>query len=97
MIRAIPIEWVLPRESREWVGPIAVSNRGLLVTDFKIALIIEGSRPVVGDWVDPVPDGTDLGIIAGPNLALGRYSIWVSYDTALEDVVLDGVGYVVIT
>ena len=97
MIRAIPVAWTLPRETKEWVGPITTKANGVAVTNFKVALMIETARPVVSDWLDPVPDGTDLGVIAGPNLPIGRYKVWVKYSTALEDVVLDDVGIVDIT
>jgi hypothetical protein len=97
MIHNVMEEWVIPRESKTWIGPLTVTLNGAPYTNYTVCLVRDGVRPVVGDFAAPVADGTELGVVAGPNLAPGRYRIWVRKETALEDVWLDDVGYVVVT
>lgn len=97
MIHNVKDEWVIPRESKEWVGPLVVLANGVPTTTYTVCLKKDGLRPVVGDFGNPVPDGSDLGVIAGPNLEPGTYRVWVRKVTSLEDVWLDDVGYVIVT
>lgn len=93
-IKKVITTWDIPQLSREWIGPITVTANGVAVTSYKLALMPDGSEPATGDWADPTLSGTELGIIA--DVAPGSYRIWAKYDTALESVVLDDVGILIV-
>lgn len=97
MIHNVSPVWKLPREGKEWIGPLTVTMNGVPATDYKVQLVRDGERPVPEDWADPILDSGNYGIVVGPNLIPGKYSIWVRRTTALEDVHLDDVGVVIIT
>lgn len=95
-------EWVLPRESTEWVGPIVVTKidaeTGEPVTDpVQFALLPLGTRPEDSDWASPIldPDGTgELGVSVAPVESSGFWRIWVRVEGNPEVPVLDTVGTV---
>lgn len=96
--------WSLPRESKEWVGPILVTKTdagtGEPVSDpVKFAVLPNGTRPTSGDWADPVEDpdgGTAVGVAAGPVSSPGFYGIWAKVVGTSEQPVLEPaeVGYI---
>jgi hypothetical protein len=96
-----PSIWHLPRETKEWIGPITVTANGVIITSWQVCLIADGSRPVEADWQTPDSIGPYLGVTIGtgsnyPSLATGSYLIWVRFDNATEEPVINDVGIVVI-
>lgn len=100
--------WKIPRESKEWVGPITVTVDGAVTTtNIKIAILPNGIRPTAPDWktpdVDPDPPATAPGAMVGPGttfvLAHGLYGIWVQITDTPEIPVIEpgDVGFIRIT
>ena len=96
-------EWVLPRESEEWVGPLSVTVSGQVITTFQVAVVKHGQRPTT--WATPDSDPrtpfTALGVLVGPAtanvLTPGTYRIFVKVTSSPELPVLDDAGQIVIT
>lgn len=99
--------WTLPRESNEWVGPIAVTKTdagtGLPVTDpVTFAVLPKGTRAQPSDYTNPVTDpdgGGAIGVTAAPVSGPGTYGIWATVAGASEQPVLEPseVGWIVRT
>lgn len=78
-------QWQLPKETKEWVGPLTVKVNGTVVTSFSVAVTEGTTRPT--DWqpADPDPDGgTTLGVLVGEGtlfpLTIGRkFTIWCKF------------------
>lgn len=91
--------WSVPRESREWVGPITVTatvdgtTTPVDPTALAFAVLPAGSRPVTDDWTAPVAepggDGTKFGVQADPVDSYQRLGIWVRVTDSPEIPVLD--------
>lgn len=94
-------EWRIPRESVELVGPITVTDAGVNVAVFEVAVIPRGARPVTADWSLPTVVGTGKFILVGPGttrpLTPGKYNIWARHVAAPETPFLDDVGTITIT
>jgi hypothetical protein len=93
------MSWTLPRESKEWVGPITVTANGVPTTAFKVAVVAAGTRPTA--YVNPDLLGGAQGVLVGPGatwpLPQGVYQVWVQVTAATEVPVLDSVAQLVIT
>jgi hypothetical protein len=91
--------WTLPRESKEWVGPVTVTANGVPTTTFSVSLTTGTDRPA--GWRAPDVQGGQLGILVGPGtswpLPPGLYAIWVQIVSSGEAPVLDDVGTIIIT
>lgn len=89
--------WRIPRESAEWVGPLAITAAGAPVTTgIKVALLPKGQRPVDADWrnPDPDPDGSgSIGVAAAPTLGPSQFGIWIRID-GLVVIEPDEIGWV---
>lgn len=92
-------DWTIPRESREWVGPLTVTVDGQAVTNYEVAVTDRDTRPT--EWASPDVIDSRLGVLVGPGTArpLGRdsYRIWVRVTGDVEAPVLDDVGTITIT
>jgi hypothetical protein len=93
--------WIIPAESKEFIGPITVTADGTPVTTFEVAFTQTGPqfRPTTWTAADTV-DG-EKGILVGPGttrtLSVGiKYTIWVRFTDNPEIPVLR-VGYVKVT
>ncbi|HXH59085.1 hypothetical protein [Iamia sp.] len=93
--------WRIPRESLEAVGPLAVTANGVPVTNFSVAVIPRGERPVAASWQAPLTIGTGKYVpLIGPGATVlppGSYTIWVRYTANPETPVLDSAGTIIIT
>ncbi|HEX5525153.1 MAG TPA: hypothetical protein VFX53_17040 [Pedococcus sp.] len=95
--------WRVPRLSTEWVGPIAVTRNGAVVTDWTVAIFPRIYQPTLVSEIDEEPSTLDggLGVLIGPGtdhvLTPGLYKIWVRYVDTPEAPVLDNVGLIQIT
>jgi hypothetical protein len=98
--------WRIPRESREWVGPIAVTvtANGAPVSDANVefAVLPLRTHPAEADWAAPVtdPDGSGgIGVQADPVTTFEQLGIWCRVTDTPEAPVLDPseVGYVIRT
>lgn len=99
------ITWTLPRESLEWVGPIAVFAKvdGIPVpvdpSVIRFALVPSGQRPALDEWLPPVvePGGTALGVQAIPLDTQQTFGIWIKFTDNSNVPVLDpsSVGHLV--
>jgi hypothetical protein len=91
--------WTMPRESREWVGPLTVTANGVPTLTYQVSVVHGADRPT--RWAAPDPLGGQLGVLVGPTatwpLAPGQYSIWVQVTSAGEAPVLDDVGTITVT
>ncbi|MEO7262095.1 MAG: hypothetical protein ABI047_12705 [Jatrophihabitantaceae bacterium] len=89
--------WEMPRESKEWVGPITldVLLNGVRVPipdGTKFAVLRLGARPTENDWTAPAvdPRSTDgLGVLEMPRPDYIRLGIWARVPGTDEDVVLE--------
>lgn len=89
--------WTLPRESNEWVGPIAVTKTdaatGVPVTDpVTFAVIPKGNRAGPGDYANPIVDpdgGINIGVMPGVVTSAGTWGIWAKVTGASEQPVLE--------
>lgn len=92
--------WTLPRESKEWVGPVTVTVSGTPVTTFTLAILPKGTRPASGDWATPYALDGGLGLLVGPGstlvLPVGVHRVWAKITDAPEIPVAE-VGTVIIT
>jgi hypothetical protein len=93
-IKKVVTVWDIPQLSKEWIGPVTITANALPVTNYKLALMPDGVEPATGDWKDPDMSEAERGIVA--DVATGSYKVWAKYDTALESVVLDDVGIVIV-
>lgn len=88
--------WELYHASREWVGPITVTDRGAAVTDFTVAVYARGTE--IAAWLTPTALDGGLGVLVGPDSDVGQltpgvpYYLAVRYAADPEDVVLPEVG-----
>lgn len=98
--------WRIPRESREWVGPIVVTVTadGTPVSSAAVqfALLPQRVHPAEADWAAPVvdPDGSGgIGVQANPVTSFQQLGIWCRVTDTPEAPVLDPseVGYVIRT
>lgn len=95
--------WRLPRQSREWVGPLTVVSDGEEIVDWTYVIMPFGQAPATPEDIDGEPTVLDdaLGIMVGPGtdniLSAGRHLIWVRYVAGVEAPVMDDVGVLVIT
>lgn len=84
------VEWRIPRESKELVGPIVASDRGVPVTDFQVAVVLRGSRPSEADWKAPDMVGDVAYVLIGPGTARplpsAVYKLWVRWSTTAPEV-----------
>lgn len=91
--------WTLPRESREWVGPITVTVNKVATATFTVSVVPMGSRPAV--FLLPDVLGGELGALVGPGstwpLDPGVYGVWVKVAATGESPVLDNIGTIVVT
>lgn len=95
-------QWQIPRESREFVGPLAVTVDGTPTTAYEVAVLADGTRPNASSWRAPDNVGGSLGVLVGPGgtyeLAPGNYRIWARVtDANPESPVLDSAGWIRIT
>lgn len=94
------IEWRIPRESKELVGPIGVLVDGVPVTDFQVALIPRSARPVESDWTPPMNVDGEFYVLVGPGarvLPVGSYYLWPRYTSNPEVPVLNPIATIHIT
>lgn len=100
-------KWIIPRETREWVGPITptVTDRdtGLpVVIDpaaLRFAVLTLDTRPTGPDWTVPVPDpegGPLVGVQTVPVASYKRLGVWAQVTAGLDVIVLEPsqVGYI---
>ncbi|MGH8965298.1 MAG: hypothetical protein ACRDXB_08210 [Actinomycetes bacterium] len=69
--------WTLPRESKEYVGPITVKLGGVEVDTFEISVSVAGERPET--WEDPVDYEGAPHRLTGPHdsdLPVGLHHVW---------------------
>lgn len=104
-----PPTWRMPRESKEWVGPIsvAITVDGVTVpvdqAAVRFAVLPRRTRPNPDgtDWLAPVvePGGTYIGVQADPVAGYSELGIWakVSDDPEIPVLEPDDVGYLVRT
>lgn len=91
------VTWRVPRESHEFVGPIAVTatadgeSTPLDPGAVQFAVLLEGTHPGDDDWVAPAmePDGDGIGVAVESVDAFGRYGIWVKITAEPYSPVLD--------
>lgn len=84
-----PTIWRLPKETKEWIGPITVTADGAVITGWQIALIADGLRPSEADWHAADQVGIEYGVMIGegsnyPSLSIGSYLLWVRFDNGTE-------------
>jgi hypothetical protein len=99
--------WKIPRESKEWVGPITVTItvNGVTTTvdpsEVKFAVLPKGRRPAPTDWAAPIaePGGDGIGVQADPAAGYGWFGIWAQITDTPEIPVLepDDVGHILRT
>ena len=91
--------WLLVAETKEWVGPIVVTESGTPVASFEVAVASGSSRPSAWASADVNPGGgTSKGVIVGlgtdHELAVGiKYTIYVRWTDGDETPVLKA-GYI---
>jgi hypothetical protein len=89
--------WKLPRLSTEWVGPITVTDDGVPVTGWKVAIFTNGYQPELASEISESPTTVDggLGVLIGPGtshvLAPGFYRVWIRYVASPEAPVINNV------
>lgn len=92
--------WKVPRETQEWLGPVTVTVGGTPVTNFKLCLLPEGTRPPTdpasATWLNPAMSGPDAGLSMS-GLSVGTYHLWALYSTGLEPGIVVEAGLVVVT
>lgn len=78
-----------PRETVEFVSFDTVAVNGMEVTDFEVAVVRDGARPV--DYTDSTTlDGTPGFMLVGPELqGIGRYRVFVRVPDNPESPVID--------
>lgn len=87
-------QWELVGETKEWVGPIAVTVNGTPATNFEVAFCEGSARPATWAAADADPDGGLVpGILVGAGtshpLTVGRkYTIFVRFTDTPEIPVL---------
>lgn len=98
------VNWTIPRESLEFVGPLHVYVDGVEITSFEVAIIATTARPnPVSSWHAPEigRTPTSRGVYVGPStahlLTPGDYQVWVRITDAPEIPVLSHVGGITIT
>ena len=95
--------WTVPRESREWIGPISLTNKitGLPIGTFDTACLPIGQHPVEADWAAPTVLGAANGVLVGPGTPLalpgGTYALWCRFLANPERPVITDFGYVIVT
>lgn len=80
-------EWILPVETREWVGPVTVTVDGTNVTNFEITVTKDAARPL--NWKTPLVIGSGRGVMVGDGtdfpLEFGhKYTVWTRYTSTPE-------------
>jgi hypothetical protein len=99
----VAVNWNIPRESLEFVGPIQVYADGVALTFFEVAVVGIRDRPVETSWSTPdVGHSPSVhGVLVGPGstrvLPPGDYRIWVRIADAPERPVISHVGGISIT
>jgi hypothetical protein len=93
--------WRLPQESKDWVGPITVTDGAAPVTTFQVALRRLGSRINTVDWKTPDDLAGAKGLYVGPTSPVGQlgrgvYRLMVKYVASNESPVIDRAGVVYI-
>lgn len=99
--------WRIPRESKEWVGPITldVTLDGIPAPSpaaVRFAVLPRDQRPADTDWtgaaLDPAGTG-GLGVYELPRPDYARLGIWARVSGVDEDVVLEpsDVGWIIRT
>lgn len=92
--------WRIPRESKEWIGPLVININGVPTTDYELSLVAVGDRPIT--WVAPTLIGANRGLMVGPTTSFpvtpGPYRIWARVlGVTPEAPVIDDVGSVDVT
>ncbi|HXH79943.1 hypothetical protein [Nocardioides sp.] len=91
--------WTIARESVELVGPLTITDNGVAITTYEVAVVAAGSRPTV--WGPPNVVGVNRFVLVGPGTARpltpGVYRIWVRHTASPETPVMDDVGTIVVT
>lgn len=86
-------QWTIYAESREWIGPIAVTVNGEPATSFELSVIPALNGRPAGPWVGPTMAehgdvGQAAGLVVGPGssfpLLLGSHLIVARYSNELE-------------
>ena len=92
--------WTVPRESREWIGPITPTYVGATITTFDVACIAYGTHPLETDWMAPTMLGQAAGVLIGPGTTLilppGPYALWCRFLANPERPVVTDFGNVIV-
>ncbi len=83
------VEWSLPAETKEWVGPLTVTLDGVPQTSYEVQVQLAAARPVIGAWAAPTVLEGEGGVLVGvgtsfPLVPLKKYTVWVRYTAAPE-------------
>lgn len=90
------VQWRLPAETKEWVGPIAVDANGEPVETFELTLTKDAARPA--SWKAPLKLSGGLGLLVGLGtdfpLSVGhRHTLWVRF-TAMPESPVQKIGMI---
>lgn len=90
------VQWRLPAETKEWVGPIVVDANGEPVSTFELTLTKDAARPAL--WKAPLKLSGGYGLLVGLGtdfpLAVGhRHSLWVRF-TAMPESPVQKIGLI---
>jgi hypothetical protein len=89
----VTTKWKIPRETKEWVGPVTVTPADATV---ELAFISSRLRPVEDDWQAPDVIEDQIGVLVDQP-AKGEYSLWARVTSSPEVVVIDRFATVVVT
>lgn len=90
------VQWRLPAETKEWVGPIAVDANGEPVETFELTLTKDAARPA--SWRAPLKLSGGRGLLVGLGtdfpLSVGhRHTLWVRF-TAMPESPVQKIGMI---
>jgi hypothetical protein len=83
--------WTLTAETKEWVGPIAVTADGTPVTSFEVSVTAGGARPSTWEAALLLNGGRGVMVGVGTTFPLRvgqRYTVWARFTDITEVPVL---------
>lgn len=88
-----PTQWSIPRETKEWIGPVTFTPNDATL---QLAILPEGQRPVEADWKTPDSLGGGLGLILDQPDP-GMYYYWARLADSPEVPVIEAFGVITVT